>query len=200
MNIEELKAKFLQKSVADIKDVDIALRAAPFLIREVVRLEAELKEAEERIKHISSQFKKQPPTTKKGKKGNAEWEIKLDEKKNRVYVTLSGQFDHRSGKAATNQLNMVVENIRKNFDVVIDITQLTPDVGSRVNFHLRKALYILQQMGVKSVVTVTDTKSDQSVISIFSDRGKEPAFKSFTSGSLRDADLSLDNEGKFLKV
>lgn len=200
MNIEELKAKFLQKSVADVKDIDVALRATPFLIREVVRLEAELKEAEERIKHLSSQSRKQPPTSRKGKKGDAEWEVTLDEKKNRVYFIMSGQFDHRSGKAATNQLNMVLENIRKNFDVVIDISHLSPDVSNRVNFHLRKAMYILQQMGVKSIVTVVDSKANQSAPSVFSERGKEATFKSSTAGSIRDADLALDNEGKFLKV
>ncbi|MBU0991779.1 MAG: hypothetical protein KJ737_04715 [Proteobacteria bacterium] len=198
MNIEELKAKFLQKSVADIKDVDLALRAAPFLIREVVRLEEELKEAEERIKHLNSQFRKQPLTSKKGKKGEAEWDIRLDEKKNRLYFILSGKFDHRSGKSATNHLSMVLESIRKDFDVIIDITNLSPDVSNRVHFHLRKAMYNLQQMGVKSVVRVVDPKANP--LSVFEERGKDITFKSFTANSLRDADLTLDNEGKFLKV
>lgn len=199
MNIEQLKAKFLQKSVADVKDVDLALRATPFLIREVVRLEEELKEAEERIQHLNSQFRKQPPTSKKGKKGEAEWDIRLDEKKNRLYFVLSGKFDHRSGKTATNNLNLVLESIRKDFDVIIDISNLDQDVSNRVHFHLRKAMYNLQQMGVKSVVKVVNPKTTPS-ISAFEERGKDITFKSFTANSMRDAELTLDNEGKFLKV
>ena len=199
MDIEELKNKFLHKSVADVKDVDLALRAAPFLIREVVRLEEELQEAEKRIQHISAQFRKQPPLSKKGKKGEAEWNISLDDKKNRLYVTLMGKFDHRSGKLATNHLNLVLENVRKQFDVVFDITLLSPDVSNRANFHLRKAVYTLNRMGVKSVVRVVDPKVNYT-LSILEERNRDVTYRVFTVNCLRDAELTLDNEGRYLKT
>ena len=83
---------------------------------------------------------------------------------------------------------------------MIDITQLAPDVSNRVSFHLRKAMYVFQQLFVKSVVVVADAKTDPSVIAIFSDRGKESTFRFLSTHSVRDAELALDNEGKFLKV
>ena len=199
MDIEELKAKFLNKSVADVKDVELALRAAPFLIREVVRLEEELNEAEKRIQHISAQFRKQPPLSKKGKKGEAEWDIELKDKKNRLYVTLVGKFDHRSGKLATNHLNLVLENVRKHFDVIFDITQLSPDVSNRANFHLRKAVYTLNRMGAKSVVRVVDPNVNYS-LSILEERNRDFNYRVFTVNCLRDAELTLDNEGRYLKT
>ena len=113
MDIEEIKSRFLNKSVADVKDVDLALKAAPFLIRELVKLQEELALAEERIAYLSSKFKKQPPSNKSGKRGDAEWDIRLDEKRNRLYIVMNGIFDHRSGKSATQNINQVLENARK---------------------------------------------------------------------------------------
>lgn len=199
MDIDEIKSRFLNKSVADVKDVDLALRAAPFLIRELVKLQEDLALAEERIEHLSSKFKKQPPKNKSGQKGDAKWDVRLDEKKNRLYVIMEGVFDHRSGKTATHNINSVLENARKDFDAIMDFSKLTADINNRVGFHFRKALYNIQQLGAKSVINISNPRFSKLSL-IFNEMTKDGKLLLKTAKNLKDADLALDNEGKFLKT
>jgi hypothetical protein len=168
-------------------------------VREIDRLELELRESEKRIAHLSSQMKKKPKLQIKGKRGAGAWEARIDEKKNRFYVKLLGTFDYKTGKAASNAIVSLLENIRQDFDVINDISQLGPDYERRGIFHLKKAMYHIKKMGVRRVLRVVNSDLPQ-ITALFDQKANEAGYQVSNAKSLADAEAFLDNVGHFLKA
>ena len=124
MDLNALKKQFRHKQKAELSDIDTALKAVPFLIREIERLENQLAQYKSRLTLLSSQINKRFPLTKQGKKGEGEWEIRIDEEKNRLYIKLSGFFDYQAAKIASNTIVSMMSALLENADAVNDLSEL----------------------------------------------------------------------------
>jgi hypothetical protein len=198
MDLNELKKRFKHKTKADLKDIDIALQAVPFLVRKLEELETELSKSEERIFHLTSQMKKRPPLSKKGKKGNSEWEVHVDEKKNRLNLKFKGEFDYKVMKLASNNIMPILPNIRKGCDVINDIGQLS-GLNNRVKFHFKKIMYTLEILGVGRVIYILQ-ESSESLENMLKDLSQHAGYQVYTVKSFQEADDILEKSTKFLKA
>lgn len=198
MDLNLLKKKFKHKTKADLKDIDIALQAVPYLVRRVEELESELAKSEERIFHLTSQMKKRPPLSKKGKKGDSEWEVHVDEKKNRLHLSFIGHFDYKVMKLASNNIMPILPNIRKGCDVINNVGELS-GLNNRVKFHFKKIMYTLEMLGVGRVIYIIKESSD-GLETMLKDISKNAGYQVFTVKSLTEANEILDKSTKFLKA
>lgn len=200
MDINELKKKFRHKASADVKDVDIAMKAVPFLVREYERLENQIKEYEKRICHLSDLLnRKRPPLERKGEKGGARWETRVDEEKNRLYIKLSGKFSYKTAKMASNSILTIISNLRDGFDVIDDVSEMDPDVNKRLMFHLKKVKYNLEQLQIARVIRIINPESE-TLAGLFDAGAKEKGYQIFKVHTVEDAESILENVGRFLKV
>jgi hypothetical protein len=198
MDLAALKSKYRHKTAVDLKDFDTALSAVPFLVREVERLEGELADREKRIAHLQSQLQRRTPLARVGKKGACQWETRVDEETNRLTIRLAGDFDYAGAKAASNAILQVLPNIRQDFDVINDISDLGPVFPPKAMFHLRKVLYSLKKSGAARVVRVAP--KTQTLILPFDQAAQEAGFKVLTAGSLAEAQALLEHSSRFLKA
>lgn len=202
MDLEELKAKFQSKAVADLKDINLVLKATPFLVREVIRLEEALAESERRIQHLAGMLRRNPPTHRSGKKDQAAWKISIDERQNRLYIQLFGKIEKQSGKLISNAILSVMENLHSGFSVVVDLRKMVSDVDARTRFYFRKTAYAFSQVQAEPIVRVME--DSQSMAFLFEDaedrcpsmQGAEDVHRVRT---LEEADTLLDNLGRYLR-
>lgn len=200
MNLEELKAKFRHKTSVDMKDVDLALKAVPYLVRELENLERRLQESEKKYEHLADLVnKKRPPLAKEGQRGKARWKVRADEEKNRLYVELAGTFDNRSAKLASSSIIAILPNLRESFEVINDIRELETVADKRTLFHIRKVMYHLTQVGVGKTVRVISPDKG-SMNGIFDAGAKEAGLKTVKADSIENAEAMLESVGKFLKA
>jgi hypothetical protein len=192
MNLDEIKRKFRHRAALDIKDLDLALAAAPVLIAEVDRLEAELADVHKRLAHYEKMARHRPPLSQKGQRDGAAWEMRVDEEKNRLYIRLNGMFDYRTAKAASFQVIQMLPNLRKDFDLISDISGMDASVGQKVLFHLRKVTYHLQRLGIQRIVHVA-RQDAPTLYRIFEGEGEKAARMSHRVNSFAEAVGILDN-------
>lgn len=200
MDINELKQRFRHKNSADIKDVDIALKAVPFLVREYERFEKQIQEYEKRIDHLSELLnRKRPPLERKGEKSGAKWETRVDEETNRLYIKLSGKFNYKTAKLASNSILQIIPNLRDGFDVIDDVSEMDSDVNKRLMFHLKKVKYHLEQLDIARVIRIINPRS-AALAGLFDAGAKEKGYQVYKVQTLKDAESILENVGRFLKA
>ena len=199
MDLNEIKLKFKHKAKADLKDLDLILEAMPFLVREIERLEKQIAEYEKRIEHLSSLMKRKPPLDKKGQKGESEWQTRVDEEKNRLYIELSGKFDYKSAKLASNGVITVLPNLREEFDVIVDISKVDKDYDRKALFHIKKIMFSLKELGVKRLIRI-DNPEAPGFTTIFKNTSKEDTFQTSVANSVSEGEDILENVSKFLKT
>lgn len=198
MNLEELKEKFVHKTKADLADIDLALRAVPFLVRKVESLEAEIASCQQRIVHLEQQFNRQRPSSYKGSKDGTDWLADLDDKKNRLLLLFSGSINHRTAKIASNSIYPVFSIMRKGCNVIFDVSNLK-GFSTRVMFHFRKILYTLDVMGVEKVIYVLPP-DDTDLVHIFRKASESLGYQIFTAASINEAEANLEKSAAFLKT
>ena len=176
------------------------MRAVPILVRALEELETKFAELEERNSHLNSLVnKKRPPLEKKGKKENAEWMVRADEEKNRIYVMLSGKFDYKSAKLASNAILTVQSALREGFNVINDISTEGTVFDKRSSFHIRKIIYNMQQSGMGKFVNVTSNVADETA-KLFETLVNSSGAKAIQATTVEGAEGMLENVGKFLKA
>ena len=200
MDLDLLKERFRTKAEADVRDIDLVMKATPFLVREVIRLEEELQRSEAELVHLKAQFGKKAPTVRRGRKNQAVWQVGIDEHHNRLLIRVEGVLDKSSAKSFSNMILLVAKQLRADFDVITDMRKLTFTADNRIRFHFRKTFYSLQQMQMRRSIRVVD------------ETGRVPAFliedvKQFGAApgsihlarSLKEACFILDNFQRHLK-
>ena len=192
-DIEDLKKKYRKRPRASIVDLERLQVMVPFLIREICRLEDELAKAHACIVALE---KKRPPDLRKGKLGKAQWDVAYDIKNNRMMIKLSGVFDYKSAKMASNAVISVLENVEKDFDLINDIRDLESITDMRTLFHLRKARYLMTQAGVNRIVRVEQAK--ETVIAAIFKKHFQEGREILVVKSMEDAVAALENQGKYL--
>jgi hypothetical protein len=198
MDIEALKNHFRHKRKADLSEIDLALKAVPFLVREIERLEKELQDAKDRIGQLNVLLNKRPALSREGSRGEGSWNVRVDEGKNRLYLTLSGHFDYQSGKVASNSIIAVLSNLRENADAVNDLRELK-GVDRRAMFHLRKIIYTLDYVGVRRIIRLLNT--DEELLNVLKAiYPKQADYQMSIAKSVEEADAILDSSRKFLKA
>jgi hypothetical protein len=198
MDIEELKNRFRHKRKADLSEIDLALKAVPFLLREVERLEMELKDSRDRIGQLNLLLNKPTALAREGKRGDGSWKVRVDDEKNRVYLSLSGRFDYQAGKVASNSIIAILGNLREGADAVNDLRGLK-GFDRRALFHLRKILYTFDYVGVRRVVQLLG-QTDDLRNALRAIHPKEPHFQISTAKSVEEAEDILDSSRKFLRT
>lgn len=202
MDLETLKAKFKDRSVADIKDINLALRATPFLVREVIRLEEALVDADRRIEHMGGLLRRSPPSEREGQKDEASWKIWTDERKNRLYIQLFGKLEKRSAKLISNAILSVMENLSPGFAVVLDVRKISSDIDSRTLFYFRKTAYAFALVRSHPIVRVME--EGQKMAFLFEPQEGCPPVSRVRDvlrvRSVEEADHLLDNLGRHLRA
>ena len=122
----------------------------------------------------------------------------MDEETDRLTIRLAGDFDYAGAKAASNAILQVLPNIRKDFDVINDISELGPVFPPKAMFHLRKVLYSLKKSGAARVVRVAPNTQTSTLP--FDQAAQEAGFKVLTAGSLTEAESLLERSSQFLKA
>lgn len=198
MDLNTLKKQFRHKQKADISDIDTALRAVPFLIREIERLENELAQYKSRITLLSAQLNKRFPLSKKGKKGQGEWEVRIDAEKNRLYMHLSGFFDYQAAKVASNTIVSMLSALQENADAINDLSKLE-GFDKKAVFHIRKVMYTLEYVGIRRVVRILGDNAEMAAIfnNLYS---TEAQYQLAAARNVAEADAILDQSLKFLKT
>ncbi len=200
MELNELKKKFRHRSSVDIKDVEIAMKAVPFLVREIEKMEDKIADYEKRLDHLSGLLKrKRPPLEKSGQKNKTRWGVRIDEDENRLYFHLAGELDYNAVKLASNGIITVLSNLREGYDVINDFTELQGPFTKRGIFHLRKLVYNFSQTGIANIVCIKTTDI-KPITDIFQSGAKAEGFQVFEVSSLEEAKSTLQNVGRFLKA
>jgi hypothetical protein len=195
---ENLISKYKEKAVLGVEDVQVALAATPFLCRELLKVEDEVKDLKKRVEHLKGQLKKNPPGKREGKRGKASWLTEVDEERNLLKNSFAGIFDTVSAKLASNAILTVFSNIRSEFDTIFDFTKLERLFSRKIIFHMKKVVYNFKQVGVGRVILIV-TKETKPLKAIFEER--EMPFQLFTVDSLEEAEKILKNDARgFLKA
>ncbi|WP_027359672.1 hypothetical protein [Desulforegula conservatrix] len=200
MDLEELKTRFKSKMRADLKDIDIVLKATPFLCREVCRIEEELANAEKRIQFLSEQLsKRMPPLQKEGERKGCKWKSEVDGKHNLLMVHMSGEFDYRTAKIATNQMLETIPHLQPECCILFDVCGISPGSDKKLIFHLRKTMHHLRQIGVKRIIYIPNPEMS-ALGYVFEEYSEKDGFKVHKSSSVSEARDALINMDRFLKA
>lgn len=200
MDLEDLKNRFKNKMKADLKDIDTVLRATPFLCREICRIEEELAISEKRIEFLTQQLnRKMPPLEKEGERKGCKWKAEIDARHNMLISSLAGEFDYRTAKIATNQTLETIPHLQSGCIVIFDISGILPGSDKKLIFHLRKAVYLIRQIGIKRMALITS--SDMPAIGfIFEEYSERDGYKVHKASSIEDAKNAVLNVDRFLKA
>lgn len=190
MDLKILKEKFEKKSCAGVEDVQIALEATPFLVREVVKLKSKLEASNKRIANLQQALKEKYPLSIKGSKDGALWEIAADLKRNRLRITLRGRFTYYAAKKTSNAALSVASSLTDGFDVVNDISAVTGIEGPKVLFQMKKSLFNLDVAGVGRVVRVVNP--DDKLQKAVTNKTLIEGLDVITAKSAEEADHILD--------
>lgn len=195
IDIDKLIKQYKSKTKAEILDAEEMKVIIPVLLREIVSLKKQLQTA---CKYITVLESKKPSLERKGKSGKAEWEVKYQEKENRLFIRLSGIFNASSAKNASNAIINLLPHTQKNFDIITDVYELEAISDLKVLFHLKKVSFSFQQFNARRLVRIAD-KKNKTILKLF-----EKGFTDFSgsvagAASVEDAVSYLDNDGTFLK-
>lgn len=200
MDLEDLKSRYKTKMRADLKDIDIVLKATPFLCREVCRLEEELEAQEKRIVFLTEQLsRRMPPMQKEGERKGCKWKAEVDVKHNMLIVVLSGELDYRTAKVATNQMIETLPHLQKDCGIIFDVKDISSGSDKKLIFHLRKTMHHLRQIGIKRLIYVP-SKDMPSVGFVFEEFSEKDGYKVHKSKSVEEAKDALINVERFLKA
>ena len=201
MDLEQLKKDFRHKAEVDVKDINIAIKAVPFLVKEVIRLEEELESKNNIIEKLKKKIKREPPKVQKGKKDDFFWLIKIDEDSNIILFQFKGIPNKRGAKICSNAVINMSKNLEPGFSVISDFRNLQSEhINQRILFYFRKVHYLFERMRVKFIIrVVSEGKSDVTGFEDLASPAKQKNLKIFTVTSIEEGKNIIKNLGKHLR-
>src|SRR5690349_19242184 len=115
--------------------------------------------------------------------------LRLEEKKNRLYVTLAGLMSDEEMKAAADQTIEQVKKLRKGFTILTDISKFRPMTKQGVEEVKRVGLFCAAN-GMKAtarVIGISPTAHQQ-----FQRVAKENGYTAYTATSVDEAESMLE--------
>lgn len=199
MDLEQLKKDFSHKAEVDVKDIDVAIKAVPFLVKEVIKLEEELKAKNSLIEKLKKKVKKEPPKVLTGQRKGFAWLIKVDEESNILLFQFSGIADKGGAKICSNAIINMLDHLEPGFSVISDFRKLeTSAISPRIIFYFRKVHYLFSRMNAKFVIRVVkDAKDEDPGFIDIPASGKE--LKVFTVTSIEEGKNIVKNLGRHLR-
>jgi hypothetical protein len=200
LDLELLKDKFRHKAEADIKDINLAIKAAPFLVKEVIRLEEELELKNKMIDRFKKKIKRQPPLVQKGQKDKFSWVIKVSEETNTILFQFNGIPNKSGAKICSNAVINMAENLEPGFSVISDLRKFdSSSMNKRMLFYFRKVHYLFLRMSVKYIIRVVP--EGYSEVEGFMDLTPEQKkqLKMFTVTTVEEGRHIIKNLGRHLR-
>ncbi|MGE4519517.1 MAG: hypothetical protein AB7E04_08430 [Desulfobacteraceae bacterium] len=200
LDLELLKSKFRHKAEADVKDINLAIKAAPFLVKEVIRLEEELDVKKKMIEKLKKRIKRQPPLVQKGEKDKFSWVIKISEETNTILFQFNGTPNKSGAKICSNAVINMTENLEPGFSVISDLRKFDSNaMNQRMLFYFRKVHYLFLRMNVKYIIRVVpeEYKNVEDFMELTAEQKKH--LKMFTVTSVEEARNIIKNLGRHLR-
>jgi len=166
------------------------------LLEEVDAREKEISWAKRRIKELEREKKGE---SKVGRTRTAMWAIRGFTAENRLYVKMAGEFDHKGAKQFSNHILSVLDSLRSECDVIVDISRIQENGDKKNAFHIRKVACTLAQMNVSRVIRIAEGMPrgvKDMVDAIF----EEVGLTIFDVSTLNDASDFLKKEKHHLRV
>lgn len=200
MDLENLKEKFKHKAEVDVKDINIAIKAVPFLVKQVIKLEEEVKSQEKLIERLKKKIKRQPPPISKGKKNQFMWVIKVDEDSNTILLQFSGIPNRSGAKMCSNAIINMSERLETGFSVISDFRNFSmADISKRTIFYFRKVHYLFIRRKVRFIIRViSQDKKNTDGFSVLPESSNSN-LKVFTVTSIEEGKEMIKNLGKHLR-
>jgi hypothetical protein len=201
LDLEQLKTKFRHKHEVDVKDINIAIKAVPFLVKEIIKLEEDIESRDRTITRLKKKIKRQPPSVQKGQKDKFSWVLKADEDSNTLFIQFTGIPNKSGAKICSNAVINLSENLETDFSVISDLRKLeTEYITTRMLFYFRKVHYLFLRMKVKYIIRVVseEQKEIKDFIDI-PDVAKEEKMKIFSVTSIEEGKNIIKNMGKHLR-
>jgi hypothetical protein len=200
MDLELLKKKFRHKAEADVKDINLAIKAAPFLVKEVIRLEEELELKEKMIEKFKKRIKRQPPLVSKGEKDDFNWVIKINEETNTMLIQFNGVPNKSGAKICSNAVINMSENLEPGFSVISDLRTFdTSVINQRMSFYFRKVHYLFLRTNARYIIRVVSEKDKEAAGFLDFPPDQKKILKMFTVTSVDEAKNIIKNMGKYLR-
>ena len=202
MNLEELKKKFRHRAEIDVKDISIAIKAVPFLVKEVIRLEEQVAHRDRIIEKLGKKVRSQPLLETRSQKDQFSWHIKIYEDLNVIAITFAGEPNPAGARMCSNAIMHMSKNLDPGFSLISDFTKLNSDaVSKRILFYFKKVQYFFWKMEVQFVVSIVEDEKNKN-ISSFLDlpvRSKNKNFKILKVKSVKEGLNVIHNMGKYIK-
>ena len=144
------------------------------LLEEVASREKEIGWAKRRIKALERDKKGE---SKVGRTRTAMWAIRGFTVENRLYVKMAGEFDYKGAKQISNHILTVLDSLRTECDVIVDISRIQENGDKKNAFHIRKVACTLSQLNVARVIRIAD--------------GLPKGLKAMVDGIFSEVDLTI---------
>ncbi|MHB8104110.1 MAG: hypothetical protein ACYDG5_01030 [Dehalococcoidales bacterium] len=118
--------------------------------------------------------------------------IKADVKKNRLYVTLVGFFQHELMKECTDKTIEEVKKLKPGFDVITDLSQFKP-VGQDTLDEVARGQAFFKKSGIRHGIRVEGQSKLTS--GQFNRAGKTVDYNPDIVASVEEAEKLLDSYG-----
>ncbi len=83
----------------------------------------------------------------------AEWNHRIDEQENRLYIDLGGHFTAEEAQESTNEVKEMVEGLDPGFEVITDLEEFIPGDEDAVEY-VERGKRIIREAGASAAVRV----------------------------------------------
>lgn len=120
----------------------------------------------------------------------AKYEVRADTAKNRLYIILDGFFNDEEFKVAVDLIIERAKTLKKDFDVINDITTFKPASQTSLG-EMKRAQVFIKENGARRVIRVMDQASISSMQ--LARTGKEAGYDADVAASIAEAEKMLGN-------
>jgi len=199
LNLDLLKEKFRKKSSVGLEDVDLAMKAVPFLIRVIDDLEVGLIKSRAKIENLQNRLNINPVMSLQGSKWKSNWSVQYEDNHNVLLIHLKGKFNYKTARKAANDILAVSGNIQDRFSVITDMYDVDPNISMKTFFHFKKASFNMKSHGLDRVVRIINPDHTY-LMKLFSSKSVFSSSKTYLARDVDEARKILQEENKHLQA